>query len=371
MRTNELITVLVGTLLLSGATDVLAQRRTTEGSGSGSTTRSQPRGSERSSGSREGQGRAATRDRDRGAPAASQGGDRDAPAASVNGTQARTQGGRIAAVRSQARAARVRTSSGVRVVRGYYIGSCFDCSYWGWYGGYWGWYRGGWWYPAYYPRYHRPPDDGGDYVAEEVPADETPGFGTTFLRHPYANATEPGATFIQGNAPGRRGYGNLTAQYFGEETSDVEAGRFALEFGYRLFHGEVGYSQYVEPVPGGRDRLHTWRAAVGVQPRLTERANLVVAVGARGVNLASGDDAYGPEGELGLQLLPFRPIGINLNARGAVLSWTGEDRFGFGELNATGSLFLGPLEVQAGWHYMKFENVPAFSGPVAGIRLWF
>jgi len=364
MRTRKLIPVLVGTLLLTGATDLMAQRRTTGDSSGGSTTRSQPRGGDRRSGSSGGRDHTATRDNGRSTPTA--------PAASPSGTQAGTQHGRIAAVRSSARSARIRTSSGVRVVGGTWVGTCFDCNHWGWYGGYWGWYHGGWWYPASYPRYQRPYDDGGDDEAEELPPEKgAPAYGTTFLEHPYASAAEPGATFIQRDAPGRRGYGNLTAQYFGEQSSEVQAGRFALEYGYRLFHGEIGYDQYVEPVVGGQDRMHVWRAAVGVQPRLTERANLLAAVGVRGVNLAGGDDAYGPEGELGLQLLPFRPIGINLDARGAVLSWTGVDRFGFGELNATGSLFLGPVELQAGWHYMKLEGSPAFSGPVAGVRLWF
>jgi hypothetical protein len=378
MRIERQAIALLAALLVSGVTDLAAQRRTTNGGGSSSGgTRQQPSGGgQRSSGGSSGGDR-------RSSGSASRGGERSSPGRRDGSTATRDGGrpstsvgarlapggnGKIGAVRERARAARIRTSRGVQVVGGYYVGVCFDCSYWGWYRGYWGWYQGGWWYPGYYPRYSRPDDNG---EAEEVEPREAATFGTTFLDYPYAGGSLSDATFIQDDAPGRRSYANLTGQYFGDGESQVEAGRFALEYGRGLFRSELAYSQYVEPIASGKDRMHVWRAAVGVQSRLTDRANIVAGVALRGVNLSGGDDAYGPEGELGLQVLPFRPVGINLNGRIAALSWAGEAPFAFRELNATGSFFVGRMELQAGWHYLKLGSAPAFTGPVAGVRVWF
>ncbi len=374
MRTERQAMMLLAVLFLAGANELAAQRRTTNGGGSSSGgTRQQPSsgsssGDRRASGSssssgerssaRRGESGTSTRERET-----------SRPSPSVSRGTAATGGGKIAAVRDRARAARIRTSRGVQVVGGYYVGVCFDCSYWGWYRGYWGWYHGGYWYPGHYPRHYRPDDEGEADEVESGTSAQT--FGTTFLEYPYAGGSLSDATFIQDDAPGRRSYANLTALYFGDEGSQVQAGRFALEYGHRLFRGEIAYSQYAEPILGGTDRMHVWRAAAGVQSRLTERANLVAGVALRGVNLSGGDDAYGPEAELGLQVLPLRPIGINLNGRIAALSWAGETPFAFKELNATGSVFFGRVELQGGWHYMKLGSAPAFTGPVAGLRVWF
>ncbi len=399
MRTRLVITV-VAALFLAGVADLSAQRRRTGGTSSpapsGGTRQSPPSASPRTGGS-SGSGGGERRRTGTAQPSGSSSGERSGTVTRRGGEERATPerregevttrerpegsstavtegagsasngGGRIAAVRDRARAARIRTSRGVRSVGGYWVATCFDCSYWGWYRGYWGWYDRGWWYPGYYPRHYRPHyDEGEEPVAE--PAVES--FGTTFLDYPYAGGPS-GATFVQEDAPGRRAYGAITMQYFGERSSEVEAGRVALEYGYRRLHGEIGYTQYAEPVAGGVDRLHTWRASLGAQPRLSDHANLVVAVAFRGITLTGGDDAYGAEAELGLQLLPVRPIGINLNGRAGLASWTGSDQFGFQELNATGSVFVGRVELQAGWHYFKLDTAPAFTGPMAGLRVWF
>lgn len=393
MRATRVALTLVLTLALAGITDLAAQRRGT-GGGSSSGGRQEPRsgGSGSSGGERRGSGSSSGGQRGSTAGGATRrGGEERAEPRRGEGSETRERGsddantsargsrntgtrssdGRIAAVRDRARAARITTSRGVRVVGGYWIGGCFDCTpYWGWYNNYWGWYHGGWWYPAYYPRYHRPHDH--SVEAEEVPEGEAqPGFGQTYLEYPYAGGTLTGSTFVQQDAPGRRGYGALSVQYFGDDVSAVEAGRFTLEGSSRLFHGELQYAHYAEPVTGGVDRMHVWRAAGGVQAPVGARANIVAAVALRGINLDTGEDAYGPEAELGLQLLPVRPIGINLNGRAAAMTWTGRDQFAYRELNATGSVFLGRVELQAGWHYMKIGATPAFSGPVAGLRMWF
>ena len=313
MRTDRLASLLLVTLLFAGATDLAAQRRTTNG------------GSRRGGG-----GPTYTR---RGSPG----------------------GGRIAPARGSLRTARIRTSSGVRIVSGYSVGACLNCNYWGYYRDYWGWYHGGWWYPAYYPRYHQP-----NY--HDVPEAEEV--------EPMEAETAPPEP--AGPAPSRvRGVGALTLQYFQQEEDQLEAGRFALEYGYGLFHAEAGYSQYVTPTTGGRERLHLFRGAVGVQPSLTRHSKLLAAVGVRGVKLDNGADAYGPEGELGLEARVLGPLALNVNGRAATLSWDGNDRFPFREATTTGSLFLGPVELQAGWHWMQLDATPVTQGPVAGLRIWF
>jgi hypothetical protein len=388
MRTNRSAIALVAALAVLGAGDLLAQRRTTEGGGSGSGTRQQPGGGgsgsstggsrPSSSGSGSSTGSATRRGGDERATPQRSGGSSGSATSSGNrggdqarGSQtsgARATSGKIGAIRNNAQAARITTNRGVREVRGVWVETCFGCSYWGWYNGYWGWYHGGWWYPGYYPRYHRPSYEGEARVVERS---EEPSFGQTYLDHPYAEGANAPNAWIQHNAPGRRGYGALTMHYFGDRGSETEAGRFTLEGGYRMLRGEIGYSRYAEPVAGGVDRLHTWRASAGVQPRLGSTASLTAAVAVRGVELSGGDDAYGPEAELGLQLLPGRPLGINVNGRLATLSWTGPDNFTFRELNTTGSIFVGRVELQAGWHYMKVGSAPAFTGPIAGLRVWF
>ncbi len=390
MRIDRIAIAIVGTLALAGITDLAAQRRTTGGSSSGG-GRQQPSGGGQRGSSGGGQrgssggerassgGTATRRGGDNGERATPRRGDDNTATTRARGADAlanapepggaRASTGKIGAVRDRARAAAdIRTSRGVRRVRGVWIDTCWSCNSWGWHRGYWGWYHGGWWYPAYYPRFHRPDDEG---EAREVDEDSEPAFGQTYLDYPYAGPSLSGSTFVQNDAPGRRGYGTLSGQFFGDRESEVQAGRFSLQGVHRLFHGEFTYAQYVEPIAGGTDRLQTWHATAGVQPRLGDRASLLVAAGIRGVDVRGGGDAYGPEAELGLRVLPVRPLGINLNGRLASLSWTGDDYFTFREVDATGSVFVGRIELQAGWHYMKVGSAPAFTGPVAGIRVWF
>ena len=121
----------------------------------------------------------------------------------------------------------------------------------------------------------------------------------------------------------------------------------------------------------GVNVMHTGRVAVGIQTAFGPRGYLTAVVGARGLWLDDGSDAFGPEGSLGIQLLPVKPLGINVTGRVAALTWTGQDHFVMSEVNTTGSIFLGRLELQGGWHWMKLEGSPAFGGPVVGTRIWF
>lgn len=365
MRTNRLALCVLFALTLAGVSDLAAQRRTTSGGSSGGSsagTRQTPRGSGGSVGSGERRGGSTS---SRPSATSSGRGTRSEPQASAGQERSR---GRIAAIRNRANAARIRTSRGVTYVRGVWVGPCYwGCTYWGWYDGYWGWYHGGWWYPAYYPRYHRPPED----ELEAYPPEERGGRGGQgYLDYPYAGG-EDGEVFVRRRTTERRGFAAVSGQYFSDRGSSTQAGRFAIEGAYSLVRGQAEFNQYVEPVSGGEDRMRIYRVGIGVQPRLGSRGYLIAGAALRGIELDDGNDASGPEAELGVQLFPVRPLGVNLNGRVAALSWTGADEFTFRELNATGSFFMNRLELQGGWHWMRVGDTPAFAGPVVGVRIWF
>jgi hypothetical protein len=250
----------------------------------------------------------------------------------------------------------------VYVSHGVYVGGCYydyySCDpYWGWYGGRWGWYHGGYWYPSR-RHYHRGEND--------EPVEEA---GQGYDEFPYAHAD---TAFVQARTLRRRGYGAVTGQFFSDEGSATQAGHFGLEGAYRIFRGELDYSLYSERTPSTIERLHSFRVAAGVQPRLGENAYLTATVGVRGIALNNGgQSAGGPEVGLGVQLFPKRPLGVNITGRAAAMTWNGVDYFALRELNTTGSIFVNRLELQAGWHWLKLGGSPAFGGPVAGIRVWF
>ena len=257
---------------------------------------------------------------------------------------------------------------------GVYVGGCYGCYYWGYYGSGWGWYDGGWWYPARHP-YHdgRPYYDDGGSAPDEQPAEtehEHMG-GQGYLDYPYADVAESEDTFVQSHTEGRHSFGALSGYYFKDQGSTTQSGNVQLEGAIKLFRMEAEYGQYREPLTSSTNVMHTGRAAIGVQPALGPRGYLTATIGARGLWLDDGSDAYGPEASLGMGILPFRPLGINVTGRVAAMTWTGQDHFMMSEINTTGSIFLGRLELQGGWHWMKLEGSPAFGGPMVGTRIWF
>ncbi len=75
---------------------------------------------------------------------------------------------------------------------------------------------------------------------------------------------------------------------------------------------------------------------------------LIAALGIRGLAVnGGGTTAGGPEAELGVQLLPRRPFGLNVTGRAAALTWHGNDYFALREVNTTGSIFVNRVEIQA------------------------
>lgn len=378
MNTRHSTLAILAVLSLATAGNLFAQRRTT--SGGGSSGRSAPSGGGRSSGGSGGSdrrgssGSSGSGARSGGSGGSQSGGSGTASQPSTRGQSSggnqasgttssdRPASGKIGAVKARARdvAARTRQGGGVIYGRGIYINDCWDCGYWGYYGPRWGWYDRGWWYPARHVRRDR--DDDGD---------EHPELGQGYMPYPYAESDGTGETFVRPRTAERHGYGAISALYFNDVGSTTQAGHIQLEGAIRSFHADIGYDHYAEPVLGGTDRLQTVRFSVGLQPALGKHAYLIAGIGARGVFLNGGQNAGGPEGTLGLQIFPARPLGMTVTGRLAGLSWTGRDYFTMTELNTTGSVFLGRVELQAGWHWMKMEGSPGFGGPVVGTRLWF
>ena len=350
---------LVSALGLASATELVAQRRST--SGGGSDTRGTPSGSS----GRATSGGSSTRSS--GGSATRSGGTstRSGGTVSSGGTSTRAEpsadrptSGKIDGVRRTARAARGTPTRDVVIIdRGVYLGGCWDCSYWGWYRGRYGWYHGGWWYP-----------ERRDYPREEV--EENAGQG--YLPYPYAEHDGTGATFVERRATRRNSYGSVSGQYFSDVGSTTRAGRFAVEGAFRALRVDAEFGRYAEPLQGGTDHFNTFRLGVGFQPRLGNNGYVVAGLGARTVALDGGLEAGGIEGQLGVQLLPRRPFGVSVTGRLAAMQWEGQrSTFTLKEMNSTASLFVGRIEIQGGWHWLKLGDAAAFGGPLLGTRIWF
>jgi hypothetical protein len=86
-----------------------------------------------------------------------------------------------------------------------------------------------------------------------------------------------------------------------------------------------------------------------------------------------GDVALGPEVEFGTRLFPVRPLGFGAVARLAPLQWIGGSSWGLGfaDLAGTGSVFVGPFEIEAGYRWTRIGLGKPFRGPTLGMRVWF
>lgn len=392
MNTTRPTLALIAALMFVGAANLAAQRRTSDGGGGGSSGggRSAPSsggggssgGSSAPSRGRESGGSSSptySRPSRGGSSGGTMSGSYNGSSPSRSGSTARrgdtgssgtrtasgTTGnrpatGKIGTIKRDAQAARNRPATATGT--GVFIGACWGCNYWGWYGNQWGWYRGGWWYPAYYP----PPDYyPGDGYASGGGSDQG------YQPYPYAGADTTSETFAERRASVRRSYGAATMTYFSDAGSTTKAGLIGLEGAVGRLRGELEYARYGETVGATKDHLSTLRLGIAAQPRISNNAYVIAGVAARGVFLDDGSRAWGPEGELGLQVFPMRPFGLNVTERLAGLSWNGNDYFLFQELNTTGSVFINRVELQGGWHWMKVGDAPAFGGPIAGMRVWF
>ncbi len=206
--------------------------------------------------------------------------------------------------------------------------------------------------------------------ADSVPAPEPPGQG--YLAHPYARPRAAETFVLRGVTTGRT-FGNASAWYFSDGGSSLRAGTLSLEGAYDNVHGDLEYSFYREPRPDGTDYLHLLHLGVNYLPPMGDVGYGKVGLGAQFLVLGDGRGAVGPELDLGFQLFPVRPLGVGGSARVAALTWEGGPVFGTGfvDLTGHGSVFLGAAELMLGWRWTRVGVGSPFSGPTAGLRVWF
>ena len=196
--------------------------------------------------------------------------------------------------------------------------------------------------------------------------------GQGYLPYPYA-APPPGAreTFVLENVARRRRYGVLSFDRFSDASSTLRGTSIAFEGATAVLHYGLEYTRYREPKAGETDRLDSYRAALGVAARTGRAGVFRLAVALRAVCLDDGNCAGGGDFEMGLLLLPARPLGLSGTLRVGGVEWPGGPTVAVLETNAAVSLFVGRMEVRAGWHWLEFEGATAFAGPRLGARVWF
>jgi len=192
--------------------------------------------------------------------------------------------------------------------------------------------------------------------------------GQGYDAYPYRH---PGEPFVRDSVLTGRRFFTLSGQYFADDESTLKGGQINFEGTTGMWTWGVEYTQFVEPLANRTDRLYTGQAMIGIVPSLGRGGFMRVGIGARGLLTDQGDAAGGPELELGAQLLPHRPFGINALGRVALMSWDNNSPFLFADVQVGASVFLGPVELQAGYRRMQFGAATAFNGPTLGMRFWF
>jgi hypothetical protein len=207
----------------------------------------------------------------------------------------------------------------------------------------------------------------GDTVA---PPPEPPGQG--YLAYPWARPVGD-ERFVLHRVTTGQDFGNVSGTYFIDDQSSLRSAQLTLEGAYDMADITLAYSFYREPRPEGTDYLHLARIGVAALPPIGDVGWVKLGVGLQGLYLDNGDAAGGPELEAGIQLFPVRPFGLGANARVAPMTWKDGPLFSFGfvDLQANGSLFIGRVELQAGYQWTRVGVGSPFRGPTAGLRVWF
>jgi len=203
-----------------------------------------------------------------------------------------------------------------------------------------------------------------------APPPEPPGQG--YLPYPYAPPRDLSAFVLRDVTTGRE-FGNLSAAYFADDGSTLRAGHFGLDAAYGNVLLSAEYSYYREPLADHTDYLHLGRLGVDGVERVGDIGFFKAGLALQTVFTDDGHYAGGPELEAGVQLFPGRPFGVGGSARFAALTWKGGPLFGtgFAELAGNGSVFLGRVELQAGYRWTRVGVGSPFHGPVVGMRVWF
>ena len=195
--------------------------------------------------------------------------------------------------------------------------------------------------------------------------------GQGYQRYPYASGS--GETFVRRDVTSGRSFGAVSASFFADDESSLRAGHFSVEWAGGILHREIEFSAYAEPLADRTDHLQMLRVALTLVPPVGDLGYLKVGAGFQVVTLGSGDAATGPEVEAGVQLFPRRPFGVAATARVAPLTWHGGPEWGVGfvDLAGNGSIFVGRLEVLAGYRWTRIGVASPFHGPTVGMRVWF
>jgi hypothetical protein len=196
--------------------------------------------------------------------------------------------------------------------------------------------------------------------------------GQGYLDYPYQASGRP-ATFVRRRVWEGRSFGTFTASYFSDAGSTLRGGQFALQWAGGAFERQLDYTFYREPLATHTDYLHLLRFGVAGLPPLGDVGYLRIGLGVQAVILDHGAAAAGPQLELGAQLFPAPPLGLGATLRLAPLTWEGGPLFGtgFADLMGHGSVFLGPAELMVGWRWTRVGVGAPFSGPTAGMKVWF
>lgn len=195
--------------------------------------------------------------------------------------------------------------------------------------------------------------------------------GQGYLSYPYA--TGSGGTFVLRNVTEGRRFGAVSAAYFADDQSTLRAGHFSVEWAGGMLHREIEFSSYAEPLADHTDRLQMFRLSFAAMPPLGDVGYLKLGGGVQIVTLGTGDAASGPEFEAGVQLFPRRPFAVGATARVAPMTWSGGPEWGVGfvDLVGNGSVFVGRIELQAGYRWTRIGVGAPFRGPTVGMRVWF
>ena len=192
--------------------------------------------------------------------------------------------------------------------------------------------------------------------------------GQGYQSYPYA----AGGPYVRRQVTDGRTFGVVSTSYFADDQSSLRALHFSIEWAGGVLRREFEFSSYWEPLADHTDHLQMFRLSFTAMPPLGDVGYLKIGAGVQAVTVGN-DAATGPEVEAGVQLFPRRPFGLSATARVAPLTWNGGEVFGVGfvDLSANGSVFFGPVELQAGYRWTRIGVGAPFRGPTLGMRVWF
>lgn len=197
------------------------------------------------------------------------------------------------------------------------------------------------------------------------------GAGQGYLPYPYS---EPGAeeTFVLRDVTERRRFSTLSVARFEDASTSLAATSFEFEGANAGFRYTLALDLYREPKATETDHLTDFRMGLGGALPLGRAGYMPLGIGGRAVCLDSGYCAGGVDLEIGARLFPARPLGVSGVFRIGGMSWEGSGSdFLLTESKVAAAVFLGRLEIAAGWHWLKLGSATPFAGPTVTTRLWF